>query len=135
MLCPQMVRLGFFLLSPMEYGHHFSVKGPILPNSCTRGEDNPSEKALLGTLGIEPRPPASASSILPLGLSSSVNNDLLNVSDTEKKPKGVTHKVIECVHKLGDVQDPLTGKPVVVDRYRDEVSFGLNGDAPVVCPA
>lgn len=41
--------------------------------------------------------------------------------DTEKKPKGVTHKIIECVHKLGDVQDPLTGKPVVVDRYRDEV--------------
>ena len=45
------------------------------------------------------------------------------ISDTEKKPKGVTHKVLECIHKLGDIKDPITGKPVVVDRYREEVRF------------
>ena len=43
------------------------------------------------------------------------------IPDTEKKPKGVTHKVLELVHKLGDIRDPITGKHVVVDRYRDEV--------------
>ena len=50
---------------------------------------------------------------------------VLSFSDMEKKPKGVTHKVVECVHKLGDVRDPLTSKAVVVDRYRDEVKLFL----------
>ena len=45
----------------------------------------------------------------------------LLVIDNVKKPKGITHKVLECVHRLGDVEDPLTGKAVVADRYRDEV--------------
>lgn len=33
----------------------------------------------------------------------------------------ITHKVKEVIYKMGDVVDPLTGKKVVVDNYRDEI--------------
>jgi len=42
----------------------------------------------------------------------------------EQKTKlGLTHKVLDVIYKLGDVKDPLTNKPVVIDRYRDQVCF------------
>lgn len=33
----------------------------------------------------------------------------------------ITHTVKEVVYPLGDITDPLTGKKVVVDQYRDHV--------------
>lgn len=33
----------------------------------------------------------------------------------------ITHKIVEIVHPLGDVTDPLTGKKCVVGRYRDQI--------------
>lgn len=33
----------------------------------------------------------------------------------------VTHRVAQIVYPLGDVTDPLTGKAVVVGRYRDHI--------------
>lgn len=42
--------------------------------------------------------------------------------DAAKKPKGVTHQVLDVIHQLGDIKDPLSSKSVVVDRYRDEIA-------------
>ena len=37
------------------------------------------------------------------------------------KRKEITHNIIDVIFKLGDVIEPTTGKPVVADRYRDEI--------------
>lgn len=39
----------------------------------------------------------------------------------EKLTTLITHKVESVVYKLGDVVDPITGKAVIADRYRDEI--------------
>jgi small subunit ribosomal protein S17 len=36
----------------------------------------------------------------------------------EKLTRLITHKVLEVVYPLGDVTDPITGKKVVVSKYR-----------------
>lgn len=41
---------------------------------------------------------------------------------TEKVTKLITHKVLEIVHQFGDITDPITGKKVVVGKYRDEIA-------------
>lgn len=33
----------------------------------------------------------------------------------------ITHKVERVVYKLGDVVDPMTGKSVVANKFRDEI--------------
>lgn len=33
----------------------------------------------------------------------------------------ITHKVKEVVYPMGDVTDPLTGKKVIGDKYRDQI--------------
>lgn len=33
----------------------------------------------------------------------------------------LTHEVVKVVHPLGDVIDPITGKAVVGDKYRDQI--------------
>ncbi|XP_046751538.1 28S ribosomal protein S17, mitochondrial [Diprion similis] len=33
----------------------------------------------------------------------------------------ITHEILEIVYPLGDVTDPLTGKKVVVSKYRDDM--------------
>nr|CAG4643578.1 EOG090X0GMQ [Ilyocryptus agilis] len=38
-----------------------------------------------------------------------------------KLTKFVTHEVDKVVYPLGDVTDPITGKKVVVGKYRDEI--------------
>lgn len=40
----------------------------------------------------------------------------------EKLTKLITHKVLQVVHPLGDITDPITGKKVVVGKYREEIS-------------
>ena len=37
------------------------------------------------------------------------------------KRKDITHEIIDVIYKMGDVIDPLTKKPVVADRYREEI--------------
>lgn len=39
----------------------------------------------------------------------------------EKKTTLITHAVEKVVYRLGDVIDPITNKPVVVDEYRDMI--------------
>lgn len=39
----------------------------------------------------------------------------------EKLTTLITHKVERIVYKMGDVIDPITGKSVVMDQYRDEM--------------
>lgn len=39
----------------------------------------------------------------------------------EKLTTLITHKVERVVFKLGDVIDPMSGKPVVVSQYRDDM--------------
>ncbi|KAJ4434928.1 hypothetical protein ANN_23499 [Periplaneta americana] len=39
----------------------------------------------------------------------------------EKLTRLITHKVLEVVHPLGDITDPITGKKVVVDKYREHM--------------
>lgn len=39
----------------------------------------------------------------------------------EKKTTLITHSVEKIIYKLGDVIDPVTNKPVVVDTYRDVI--------------
>ncbi|KAJ8929192.1 hypothetical protein NQ314_018141 [Rhamnusium bicolor] len=39
----------------------------------------------------------------------------------EKLTRLITHKVKEVVYKFGDVTDPLTGKKVIVGRYRENI--------------
>lgn len=39
----------------------------------------------------------------------------------EKLTTLITHKVEKVVYKLGDVVDPITGKAVVVGKYREQI--------------
>lgn len=39
----------------------------------------------------------------------------------EKLTRLITHKVLEVVYPCGDITDPITGKKVVVGKYRDEI--------------
>lgn len=39
----------------------------------------------------------------------------------QKLTKLITHSVQEIVYPLGDVTDPITGKKVVVGKYRDDI--------------
>ncbi|XP_018333124.1 28S ribosomal protein S17, mitochondrial [Agrilus planipennis] len=39
----------------------------------------------------------------------------------EKLTPLITHKVKEVVYRLGDITDPLTGKKVVVDKFRHQI--------------
>ena len=41
--------------------------------------------------------------------------------DTKPIQKPVTHNVIEKIYSLGDVKDPITGKMVVGEHYRDHI--------------
>lgn len=39
----------------------------------------------------------------------------------EKMTRLITHKVLDIIHPLGDITDPLTGKKCVVGKYRDDI--------------
>jgi small subunit ribosomal protein S17 len=39
----------------------------------------------------------------------------------QKLTKLITHDIAEIVYPLGDVTDPITGKKVVVGKYRDQI--------------
>lgn len=52
----------------------------------------------------------------------------------QKMTRLVTHKVREVIYPLGDMVDPITGKKVVVGKYRDEIDavskvYGKNESA------
>lgn len=52
----------------------------------------------------------------------------------QKMTTFITHEVKDIIYPLGDVTDPITGKKVVADKYRDEISkaaelYGKNEDA------
>ncbi|KAJ9599224.1 hypothetical protein L9F63_010308 [Diploptera punctata] len=40
---------------------------------------------------------------------------------SEKVTRLITHKVLEVVYPLGDITDPITGKKVVVGKYREDI--------------
>lgn len=40
----------------------------------------------------------------------------------EKLTRQITHSIEKVVFKYGDIQDPITGKNVVVGQYRDQIS-------------
>ncbi|KZS22025.1 28S ribosomal protein S17, mitochondrial [Daphnia magna] len=49
----------------------------------------------------------------------------------KKLTKHITHQVYKIVYSFGDITDPITGKKVVVGKYRDEIEaknvlFGKN---------
>ncbi|XP_011703285.1 PREDICTED: 28S ribosomal protein S17, mitochondrial [Wasmannia auropunctata] len=39
----------------------------------------------------------------------------------EKLTRLITHEVVEVIYPLGDIIDPITGKGVVANKYRDEI--------------
>ncbi|XP_035740789.1 28S ribosomal protein S17, mitochondrial-like [Vespa mandarinia] len=39
----------------------------------------------------------------------------------EKLTRLITHKVIDVIYPLGDITDPITGKKVVVGKYRNDI--------------
>lgn len=39
----------------------------------------------------------------------------------EKMTRLITHKVVDIIHPLGDITDPLTGKKCVVGKYREDI--------------
>lgn len=41
--------------------------------------------------------------------------------DDKKKPRAVTFEVLEVIYHLGEVVDPLTQKPVVAEKYVDQI--------------
>lgn len=41
----------------------------------------------------------------------------------EKLTRQITHSVEKIVFQYGDITDPITGKPVVVGQYRDQISM------------
>lgn len=41
----------------------------------------------------------------------------------EKLTRLITHKVVDIVYPCGDVTDPITGKKVVVGKYRYVAAF------------
>ncbi len=40
---------------------------------------------------------------------------------SQKFTKLITHQILEIVHPLGDVTDPISGKKVVVGKYREQI--------------
>ncbi|XP_045605924.1 small ribosomal subunit protein uS17m [Procambarus clarkii] len=51
----------------------------------------------------------------------------------EKMTKDITHSLIKMVYKFGDVTDPITGKKVIMNKYRDQIKerikmFGVAED-------
>ncbi|XP_015112785.1 28S ribosomal protein S17, mitochondrial [Diachasma alloeum] len=55
-------------------------------------------------------------------------NKLCKTGDTvliqqlpERLTRLITHKVVEVIYPMGDITDPVTGKKVVVSKYRDEI--------------
>ncbi|KAF7382967.1 hypothetical protein V1477_008034 [Vespula maculifrons] len=50
-----------------------------------------------------------------------VGDIVLIQSLPEKLTRLITHKVIDVIYPLGDITDPITGKKVVVSKYRDDV--------------
>ncbi|XP_044736320.1 28S ribosomal protein S17, mitochondrial [Chrysoperla carnea] len=40
----------------------------------------------------------------------------------KKMTRLITHTVLDIVHPLGDITDPITGKKVVVGKYRDDIA-------------
>lgn len=52
----------------------------------------------------------------------------------EKLTRIIAHKVVNVVYPLGDITDPITGKKVVVSKYRDDIKeanqlYGENANA------
>ncbi|KAJ6642005.1 28S ribosomal protein S17, mitochondrial [Pseudolycoriella hygida] len=52
----------------------------------------------------------------------------------EKLTRQITHSIVKVVYRYGDVIDPISGKPVVVGLYRDEIkatneAFGKSDSA------
>lgn len=43
----------------------------------------------------------------------------------QKMTKLITHSVERIVHPMGDITDPITGKKVVVGKYRDDVEAAM----------
>lgn len=43
----------------------------------------------------------------------------------QKMTKLITHSVERIVHQMGDIVDPITGKKVVVGRYRDDIEADM----------
>jgi len=41
--------------------------------------------------------------------------------DDKKKPRAVTFEILEVIYHLGEVVDPLTQKPVVAEKYVDQI--------------
>ncbi|KAI4492166.1 hypothetical protein M0802_009972 [Mischocyttarus mexicanus] len=39
----------------------------------------------------------------------------------EKLTRLVTHKVVDVIYPFGDIVDPITGKKVVISKYRDDI--------------
>lgn len=39
----------------------------------------------------------------------------------EKLTRLITHKVVDVIYPLGDITDPITGKKVVISKYRDDI--------------
>ncbi|XP_034934138.1 28S ribosomal protein S17, mitochondrial [Chelonus insularis] len=39
----------------------------------------------------------------------------------EKMTRLITHRVVDIIYPLGDTIDPISGKPVYLNKYRDEV--------------
>ncbi|KAK8739942.1 hypothetical protein OTU49_003275 [Cherax quadricarinatus] len=51
----------------------------------------------------------------------------------EKMTKAITHSLVKMIYKYGDVVDPISGKKVVLNKFRDQVSkrnemFGVAED-------
>ena len=42
--------------------------------------------------------------------------------DTKPIQKPITHYVVEKIYSIGDVKDPITGKMVVGEHYRDHIN-------------
>lgn len=48
--------------------------------------------------------------------------DMVLIKELPKKmTRLITHEVLEIIHPLGDITDPITNKKVVVGQYRDMV--------------
>lgn len=39
----------------------------------------------------------------------------------EKITPLITHEIVTLIHEYGDITDPITGKKVVIDQYRDDI--------------
>ncbi len=61
--------------------------------------------------------------------------DIVLLKRLEKRiHKDITFRVDRVLHKLGDITDPITGKEVYVERYREDMEreaqlYGRHGEA------